>query len=295
MNCATGIRHHTTILLMAVFFLSACAGLAPRDIDRPSDLEVAGGPNTVRELISTLENQNFALKTFKGTGRISVRQNEKKAVTIRTAWVGATPDRLRVAIRDVSGMPVLSLASDGHWLYVFHHSQGQFYKKCAGNSIPKKLFPIPLTASEIVSLLAGRIPIAKHNSAILIKDPAFRNRLGRHSNWEPEPSNPIRTGGFKDGYILVLKKRWGNICEKIYLDSEKNEVRKVEMFDADGALAYRVEFIIVQDIKGYRVPSRLLISNDHGLGLQFEIDTYWVDVAVAPSMFVLASPKQHTH
>lgn len=295
MNCATGVRHHVTILLMVVFFSSACGGLVPRVSDQPSDLGTADGPSGVRELISTLESHNFALKTFKGTGRISLRQNEKKDVTIRAAWVGATPDRLRIAIRDVSGLPVFSFASDGHWLYLFHHSQGRFYKKRASNSIPKTLFPISVTSSEVVSILAGRIPIEKHNSAILIKDTSSRNRLGRHSNRQPDRSRPIRSACAEDGYVLILKKRWGNIREKIYLDSDKKEVRKIEMFDVDGALAYRVEFIIMQDIKGYRVPSRLLISDDHGSGLQFEIDTYWVDVSVTPSMFVLASPEQHPH
>lgn len=287
MKYATGIRQHAAILLMVAFFFSACGSLFPRISEKSPD-----GRHDARELISILENHNFALKTFKGTGRLTLRQNEKKDVTTRAAWVGAAPDRLRIAIRDVSGLPVLSFASDGHWLYLFYHTQGQFYKKRATNSIPKRFFPISITSNEVVSILAGRIPIDKHNSAVLVKDTSARNLPNQISSHQRRLSHPGQTNGYKDGYVLILKKRWGNVREKIYLDEEKKGVRKVEMFDAAGALAYRVEFIRMRDINGYRVPSRLLISNDDGSGLQFEIDKYWVDVSVSPSMFVLTSPDQ---
>ncbi len=292
MKYAAGIRQHATILLMVVFFCSACGRLFPRIFERPSDLESPDGQYDARELISILENHNFALKTFKGAGKITLRQNEKKDVTTRAAWIGAAPDRLRIAIRDVSGLPVLSFASDGHWLYLFYHTQGRFYKKRASDSIPKRFIPISITSNEVVSILAGRVPIDKHNSAVLVKETSARNLPNHTSQRQQRLYHPGQTNCFKDGYVLILKKRWGAIREKIYLDEEKKEVRKVEMFDPTGALAYRVEFIKMRDIKGYRVPSRLLISNDDGSGLQFEIDTYWVDVSVSPSMFVLASPEQ---
>jgi outer membrane lipoprotein-sorting protein len=288
MKQKAGIRQHATILLVVALLFSACGSFSPRISERLSVFK----PSAARELISILENHNFALKTFKGTGRITLQQNEKKAVTTRVAWVGAAPDRLRIAIRDISGLPVLSFASDGHWLYLFYHIQGRFYKKRATNSIPTRFFPIPITSDEIVSILAGRIPIDKYSSAILVKDTSVRNLPTHDSSQQRRLSQPGQANDYKDGFVLILKNRWGNIREKIYLDKEKKSVRMVEMFDAAGELAYRAEFIKMRDVKGYRVPSRLLISNDDGSGLQFEIDKYWVDVSVYPSMFVLISPEQ---
>jgi hypothetical protein len=43
----------------------------------------------------------------------------------------------------------------------------------------------------------------------------------------------------------------------------------------------------MQIIKGYQVPSRLSISSDEGMGFQLEVQNYWADVPVSPSMFVL--------
>ena len=76
-----------------------------------------------------------------------------------------------------------------------------------------------------------------------------------------------------------------------HVNEKRKNVHKVEMFDSAGALAYRVEFDRMRAIKGYRVPSRLLVSNNDGSDFQLNVDRYWVDAPVSQSVFVLTPPE----
>ena len=144
----------------------------------------------------------------------------------------------------------------------------KFYKKRSTDSNLKRFTTIAIKSIDMVSILAGRIPIYKHKDATVIKN------------------------GLGDGYVLVLKKRWGNILEKIYLDENKENVQEVELFGQNGVLAYRAKFSEMRDVEGYQIPFRLYFSNGDGLAFQLDIDRYWADVSVSPSVFEMASPEQ---
>ena len=62
------------------------------------------------------------------------------------------------------------------------------------------------------------------------------------------------------------------------------------MYGRGGGLIYRAVFEKMQFIDGYRVPSRLLITDDRDQSLQLTIHRYWADVPVDPSVFLLAPP-----
>ncbi len=266
MKHAARNTQHAIILLIIAFFFSACSGLVGRVSERPFDSKIPDDLLETRNLLSMLENKNCKLKTFKGIGKITFWKKNTKGLIAGIAWVGSEPDRLRIVIRNASGQPVASLASDGKWLYLVSHAKQSFYKKSSANSTLKRFISIPIKPDDIVSILSGRIPVNKYNSATIIKNK------------------------FEDGYVLVLKKGWGNIIEKIYLDESKKDVCKVEIFDTAGSLLYRTVFDRMQNINGYRVPSRLIFSNSDGNSFQLDIYRYWADVSVSPSMFVLAPP-----
>ncbi|MBW1727835.1 MAG: hypothetical protein JRJ62_09685 [Deltaproteobacteria bacterium] len=281
-------RHLVTSLFVGIFLFSSCSIVTSRIPEKPGDLK---GLSEAEELISYLKNQNLHLKTFKGVGRITFLENEKKDLTSRVAWVGSIPDRLRIALRSVSGQPVVSVASDGQWLYLVNHTQGKFYKRRSENSTMKKFFSIPVKSDDIVNLLAGRVSVDHYDSAVVIKNSPPEGRSDFTSNGHTAVSTHKEPCAHEDGYILVLKKGWGNICQKIYLDADRKQVCMVENFYFTGDLKYRAEFKKMQDIKGYRVPSRLVFSTDDGSGFQLDVDRYWAGVSVLPSLFVLTPPE----
>lgn len=255
---------HAIILFSAVFFLSACGGIAGMTSKKSLISEELHEAETV---LLSLKNKNSGLKTFKGTGKVTFWGKGKKGFISDIAWVGTEPDKIRIAIRSLSGQPVVSLACDGTWLYFVSHTDQRFYKKPSKNSTLKRFISIPIKSHDIVSILAGRIPVNKHDSATI-----KRNRS-------------------KDGNILVLKKDWENVVEKIYIDETGTNVRKIEMFDLNGLLLYRAEFVKMQNINGFLVPSRLFFSGANGNSFQLDINRYWANVSILPSTFVL-TPTQ---
>ena len=172
---------------------------------------------------------------------------------------------IRIAILNISGRPVLSLANDGQWFYFLSHTNNSFYKKRSSYSNLKKTIQIPIKPVEIVSLLAGRIPLYEYHAANII-----RNK--------------------NQGYVIVLKKS-GNVIQKIYLNEDKKNIQKVELFDANEKLLYFVVIDSSQKINKYHVPLRLTVSNDSGNRFRIDVHKYWADVSVIPSMFVL-TPQQ---
>ncbi len=288
MKCPTQHIQLPPVLFICLFFFSACTSLTPRVSEKSKDLHV---PSEAKAIISILKNQNHKLKTFKGLGKITILGKEEKEMTTRIAWIASAPDRMRITLNSASGQPVVSAASDGQWFYLVSHTDGDFYKKRATNSNMKRFFSISIKSEDIVNILAGRVPVEKYDSAALLGNRSIKGLPGNGFKG-PSPSSP--NGGIEgneNGYVLVLKNKWGDIREKIYLDGNKKDVHKIEIFDFTGVLVYRVEFDRMQEIKAYRVPSRLKVSNDDGAGFRLDLDRYWADATVSSSIFTLTPPK----
>ena len=254
------------IILFAAIFFSACSFFTGKIVEEPPELLDEAAITEVNNLLSTIRLKNKNLKTFKGIGKITFWEKDKKSITSSIAWVGSDPDMIRIAILNISGQPLLSLADDGQWFYFLSHTDNSFYKQCSSYPALKKTIQIPIKTVEIISLLAGRIPFYEYHTANII-----RNK--------------------KQGYVIVLKKRSGNVIQKIYLNEDKKDVKKVELFDANEKLLYFVVIDSLQKINKYHVPLKLSVSSNNGNGFKIDVHKYWTDVSVNPSMFVLTKQK----
>jgi len=289
MNGPTQNMQLPTIFFICIFFISACTSLSHRISEESKELR---SPSETKAIISILKNQNHTLKTIKGVGKITFLESEKKEMTTRIAWVASTPDKIRITLSSVSGHPMVSAASDGQWFYFVSHASGDFLKKRSSNVNMKRFFSISIKSEDIVNILFGRIPVVEYDSTVLMENRSIKGRSGKVvGNAEVSSlNNDIK--GNKNSYVLLLKNKWRNIREKIYLN-DKEDAYKIEMFDLTGEIVYRVELIRMQEVDSYRVPYRIRVSNDHGAGFQLDMDRYWANAAVSPSVFTLAPPKQN--
>jgi hypothetical protein len=161
------------------------------------------------------------------------------------------------------------MTSDGEWFYYYEARPDRpLYKKIpATDASLKRIISIPVKAGDIIQLLAGRVPLREHHSAFL----------------ERQDSGA--------GYVLVLKRRWWGVVEKILFNEDRTRVRQVEFYNRSGSLIYLAQFDEMQTVKEYRVPSRLILSNAEGADFQLDVERYWADVDVSSSMFVLNPPE----
>lgn len=251
------------LILGVLAVLASCASLSPQ----PEDAQEAEARADAQVVIALLNSQNRELIHYKGIGNIKVRQNQITMIDERIAWVASETAKLNLVIL-VSGHPAIKMASDGKWFYYYEARQGRpVYKKIpASDSNLKRVTTMPIKTSDIIHLLAGRVPLREHHAAGLEKAP------------------------FGQGYVLVLKRRWWGVAEKIFLDESKTRVDQIEFYSRSGALVYRARFDAMQTIGGYRVPASLSLTNGDDLDLQLVVNRYWADVDVSPSMFVLNPP-----
>jgi hypothetical protein len=251
------------VLILAALMPTGCATL-PEPAEGPA---AAIDSAEARAVLERLQQTNEKLRNFKGIGRLTIKRDGKIQMDERVAWIGSDPLRLSVVLF-ASGFPAVRMASEGEWLYYRDGQEPGLPVKKIRSSDPDfdRLLSIPIQASDILALLRGRIPIQEHRVARL---------------------QPVASG---DGYVLLLDRIWG-AHQKIFLDERKTEVRQVEVYDMSGSMVFQANFLEMQLVDGYRVPSRLVVSNYQTKAqVQLVVEKYWADIPVTPSMFVLESP-----
>jgi len=252
-------------MLLAALFLTACAGITEWGVAKPVDAQRAAEQAQARELVAALGARNHNLSSFKGTGRFKLRQGGR-VLSARAAWAGSYPDKLRITVVNAAGQPMASLSTDGQYLYMVSHAEGEFYKKPSDNPTLQRLISIPISARDIISILTARLPIREHHAVELEADKA---------------------GG---GYILTLAKKWRGVTEKIYLDTDKRSVLQVDIFGPGEELSYRTVFQGKQHVNDFELPLKIMISDAEDNRVELDIEKYWADVPLVPSLFVLTPP-----
>lgn len=251
------------VFMTLAFLSSGCSAIKDRVHKTPSDSARLSESPEIAKILLDIGKTNSDLFTFKGTGKIRLWKKEGSQ-TLRSAWIGAHPDKIRIVLQGVTGVPVASMATDGSWLYLFSYTQDSLYKTEVRDPSLERLVSIPVTTGDIIKLISGIIPVRQFALCALHPDP------------------------HQDGYILTLQTEKGVDIEKIYMDKTKTRVTRIEIFSGKGRMAYSVDFEGETEIEEFMIPARLVFRSDEESGFQLDIDKFWPNAPASSDMFVIA-------
>ena len=216
--------------------------------------------------VADLRQTNSGLTSFKGIGKIQIWKPGGRQST-RVVWAGYQTEKLRLEILGPGGIPFSSVVYDGARLYLSLHSESRFYQKQTRRAELDRLMSMPITVHDVLSILAGRVPLLNDATPVFIKDAS---------------GNPT---------ILQLTNGWfRKRTGKIYFHGDMKTVWKYELFQGEDTLLYRVEFLKYRRYGNYQLPEALLFSNDLQNKIRIDIDNIWPDASLPASVFVLKPP-----
>ena len=240
-------------------FISGVAGCYSR-IPRDSALSFPSAPDRLGRLLLVIQEKNSAIQSFKGIGRIQLR-GAGGTRTSRAAWLGAADGRLRIEFLGLPGQSVARVVFDGSHLLFSPVTDPDIFQKKSNDPDLKPAVGVSIRASEVITLLAGGVPVYAYDSVSL----------------ETSESSGLET--------LVFRKRWLGVVEKIFF--RETAIEKVEVFRW-GNTIYQATLNDVRPVDGRSVPFSLAIEDPDGRGFSFSVDRQWTGVDLTPAMFDIA-------
>jgi len=244
----------------AMIFLYACSAKMHRPVAPVQE-------KTALALFQVLQQKNNHLMTVKGLGHLVLTDDATQR--LRAAWIGQRPNRLRMELLDVTGLPVISFSNDGDWHYLLDHVRPRFYRKRASRLELKRLISIAVNPGEILDLICGRIPLGN------------------------ETRSELRMETVGNGHVLIITNQDTKHFDRIHFQDDKLTVSKFERFDKNARLKYQSIFEKMQIVEDYTVPRQMRISNSAGGQLEIKIDRYWVNPNIEPQAFIIKPPASN--
>jgi len=252
-------KNPITLLLICAtaVILSGCAGLMPQK-------------NTVNDqkaamLAAQIRSINHNLHTFKGTARVTIVDG-RKSQRMTIAWAAMLPDRIRLTILN-SGIPVETILADGsRVLFVSHTGKHSLHEINSPNPSLERIVSMPVRIKEIISILAGQVPM----------EPFNRQEL---SNKETSSET-----------TLVLAKKWGGRVGTVQFDKEER-ISRFQRLNREKEPVYSVERLNLKTYKNYTIPSTTIINDGSGRTMTLKITGFYPDIPVKESLFSLTEIK----
>ncbi|MFW5901609.1 MAG: hypothetical protein ACOCTS_01070 [Thermodesulfobacteriota bacterium] len=242
-----------SLFLAMLLLLAACQ---PRISTEPIQ-----GDRPAERLLAGLYTRNQSLQTFKGIGRIRMRQGAH-GQTARIAWMAAMDGRTRIEILGPSGRPLIKLAYDGETFYYRRAADEGVQQRNISNPSLDRVIDVPLTLQELVYFLAGRFPLYENHEV----------RFGRRGSG---PSEPLIVTHGLSGWREVLR-----------LSGSHENLESVSLYKGD-ALRYQVKLSDYRQADGFKIPSRLVFSSAQAAGFEIRVERFWPNTGVSATQFVI--------
>ena len=256
------MRNGLTLLIL-LLIMPGCAFIGGRYTGLGHDAEMAA---SAQSILAGLTHDNTTLAAFKGIGRIRFTVDNREW-SARLAWIAKPGDRLRIEMISFTGQPMAKLVCNGKDAFFYWPDADCYHKQQLGKSPLKSLIGIPVGVDDLIALLGGGVPVYPHDSISIRQNPLSKET------------------------VVILKRKWYGVVEKITVAPDPSGITQVEVYDWRHLL-YRVVIASEKIIQGRRMPSVLRITDDSGALLILTVDRCWWNVSVPADAFVVKLPAK---
>lgn len=249
------------LLICGFGFFTGCASI---DFKNKHDINAYN-------LAKQISNLNSEIKTAKGLGWLTIKENEIEIV-YKIAWISQPPSKIRITLLS-NGFPVETIVSNEKSISLFSHTGEHSLKTYSiNNPSLEKIISIPVKIEDIILLLSGQLPIKDFKYAF------FDNGDNQFDNND----NPLKT--------IVLKNKSDNGIQKIFIDS-KNRIKKYLATNWKIEPLYKVSFFNFIIIDSVMLPSKMLIQDNLNREVSFEISKFYINLPVKKFTFSLTEKR----
>ncbi len=254
---------YASLVVFLVFTgLTGCSAvLRPNMLEPAMHLAESDVPPRAARLLQLVQEKNEQAGSFKGIGQIRLWDGNQIR-TSRAAWAGTPEPRLRIEFLGLPGQPVAKFMFNGCRSVFYSCPDQQPFERKSANPNLGPVTGVDVTAGALTLLLAGGIPVYAHDDVSVLTEKGADEGSDRQ--------------------VLILKKRFFGIVEKIYFNGPA--IEKVEIFQRKNTL-YQAEPRDIRDVNHQPRPFFLKISNPAGQGFSFHADRQWAGMALRPEMF----------
>ncbi len=135
------------VISLWVLLLTGCGGLP-----KPKN-----GPVEPTPLLDAIARKDASLKSLTAEIDVEIWQKGER-VKFRQFLAADDQGRLRIEVISPFGNPIMTLTSDGSRLMIFDSKEGRFFLGAVTQDSLARLLPVPMSPSELSTLLRGAIP-----------------------------------------------------------------------------------------------------------------------------------------
>ncbi len=243
-------------IIFLVWAVSGCVHTRP-PIDPVMDARAYRLAMSARSL-------NHTIVSSKGTGTARL-SSHGSVETFRFAWAALLPDIIRITFL-VSGIHAQTIVSDGTRLsFVSHTGDHRIYTSYSKNPDMEKYIRVPVRLSELISILAGRLPIKKIDDAYFLPE-------------APDLSTVHVEQAHNSQYQEI---RFGR----------NSRAESIRTFDGTGGILYVVRVIQYRYFKKKYIPVKLRLEDGNGRKLDLAIDNFIANPPIKKTVFQLTRFK----
>jgi hypothetical protein len=221
-------KYHILLLLIVVLgsLLSGCAG---------GRVAEPGSPYLSPEIaLRALASSDPGDRTLTAIARIEIKIHSERHV-LKAALMMKSPAQLRLESIPFFGPPDFFLSIDAGEIRVFLPAKAAFYADRATEGNLSRFLPLVLSATEMVSLLMGRLP-------------------------EVEETGSVRQGKWEDGLYGLDQYKSGRKILSVWIDPARDLLRRIQTYTEAGNVAYTAEFM--EHAGEGRLPRRITITQE---------------------------------